>query len=124
MRLTARSNGRVLAVTMAAGLLLAGTAGPAAAATPTTGAGAGAQAGAAADEAFPSVTLLTGDRLSVATDGSNRVAMQPAPGREHVRFVSRVVAGHLQVTPVDALPLVTAGRLDQRLFDVTTLIAS
>ena len=69
------------------------------------------------------VTLITGDRFSVATDGSHRFTVSPTPGREHVAFVTREFRDHLEVTPVDALPLVRAGRLDSRLFDVTALVA-
>src|SRR5256885_2179056 len=73
---------------------------------------------------FRSITLITGDRLDVATDGSNRVAVTPAKGREHIGFISRTVRGHLQVMPTDAVPLVNAGKVDRRLFDVTTLVRS
>ncbi len=50
--------------------------------------------------------------------------VQPAKGREKVGFVTRRVAGHLYVTPVDTLALLREGRLDQRLFDVTGLLRS
>src|SRR5579859_2426482 len=66
------------------------------------------------------ITLITGDRLTVAA--GNQVAIQRGPGRGSVTFLSRTVRGHLQVIPGDALPLLAAGKLDPRLFDVTTLL--
>ncbi len=72
---------------------------------------------------FRDITLITGDRLSVAVDGSNRIAVRPAPGRENIGFVRRTDAGRTTIVPADALPLILAGRLDQRLFDVTRLLA-
>jgi subtilisin family serine protease len=79
-------------------------------------------AAAAGHGGFRDITLVTGDRLSVATDGSNQVAVRPAKGREKVGFVQRTVAGHVKVIPADAVRLVDLGRLDERLFDVTTLL--
>jgi len=70
------------------------------------------------------VTLITGDRLTVTGTRPARVAVRPGPGRAGIRFLTRTAHGHLQVLPSDALPLVNAGRLDPRLFDVTTLLAS
>ncbi|MEU8236528.1 S8 family serine peptidase [Actinoplanes sp. NPDC048967] len=66
-----------------------------------------------------SITLITGDRVIVAPDG--RTSVERAPGRSGMRFVSHKAAGHHYVLPVDALPLVKGGRLDQRLFDLTAL---
>ncbi|HEU4425381.1 MAG TPA: S8 family serine peptidase, partial [Pilimelia sp.] len=90
-----------------------------------------AAAGAPAADAGPApvsrpghvrtLTLITGDRLTLV-DGTDKVAIRPAPGRERVGFVTRRVRGHLRVTPTDALPLLRAGRLDERLFDVTTML--
>jgi subtilisin family serine protease len=59
----------------------------------------------------------------VATDGSNRFAVLPTPGRARVAFIARTVRGHLSVTPTDAVPMVNSGRLDRRLFDVTALVS-
>src|SRR5438067_1974190 len=69
------------------------------------------------------ITLITGDRVTVADGTGNRVAVQPGPGRATMGFITRTVRGHVTVTPVDAVPLVQAGKLDSRLFDVTSLIA-
>lgn len=68
------------------------------------------------------VTLVTGDRVLVGRDGSSLRAV-PAKGREHIRFVFRRHAEHSYVFPHDTLPMLGSGRLDQRLFDVSGLIA-
>ncbi|HEX2773010.1 MAG TPA: S8 family serine peptidase [Micromonosporaceae bacterium] len=78
-------------------------------------------AAAAATRAKPrNLTLLTGDRLTVTGDG--KVAVQRGKGRQGIAFLTRRVGGHLHVVPSDALPLLRAGRLDSRLFDVTALL--
>ncbi|MFC6016309.1 S8 family serine peptidase [Plantactinospora solaniradicis] len=66
------------------------------------------------------VTLITGDRVTVRADGAASFA--PGAGRDGIPAVTRRLDERLQVTPVDALPLVQDGRLDPRLFDVTALI--
>ena len=70
------------------------------------------------------VTLITGDVVDVTTtaDGRQVVSLEPGPdGRIPEAAITRA-DGHLYVTPARALPLLAAGRLDQRLFDVTGLI--
>ena len=120
MRLITKIGGCVVAGTLVAGF---GPTAPAAA-TPATGLAVHRPATAlAADQPFRTVTLITGDRLSVATNGSHDFAVIPTPGRENVTFVTNVVHDHVEVTPVDALPLVREGRLDSRLFDVTALLS-
>lgn len=72
-----------------------------------------------------SVTLLTGDRVTITSvDGGGRmVTVDPGPERDGVGFVERETeGGGLHVIPADALELIAAGRLDARLFDVTELI--
>ncbi|HEX6355085.1 S8 family serine peptidase [Actinophytocola sp.] len=66
------------------------------------------------------VTLVTGD---VVTLGGPRGAdVVAARGREHVGFRIRTdVDGDIHVVPDDAVALVSSGRLDPRLFDVTEL---
>ncbi|MER6949434.1 S8 family serine peptidase [Nonomuraea sp. NPDC000554] len=66
-----------------------------------------------------SVTLITGDKVTVIGTASR---VEPGPGRE-VAFTKQVLDGHLYVIPSDARPLVTQGVLDRRLFDVTQLLA-
>ncbi|MFD6681089.1 hypothetical protein [Micromonospora parva] len=64
-------------------------------------------------------TLITGDRVSL--DAAGHPQIQRGPGRAAMRFVSNREDGHQYVIPVDAMPLVRDGRLDRRLFDLTTL---
>jgi subtilisin family serine protease len=67
------------------------------------------------------VTLVTGDRVEVATSGKpSATVVQTAPG---TTAYSIVPAGNaLYVIPDQALPLIASGRLDKRLFDVTGLV--
>ncbi|RSM65419.1 peptidase S8 [Actinoplanes sp. ATCC 53533] len=104
-----------------AALLAVGTVAALAAVAPTSAYAApapGAPPGQVAATST-SITLITGDRVIVTPDG--RTSVDRAPGRSGTRFVSRAAGGHHYVIPVDALPLVQAGRLDQRLFDLTAL---
>ncbi|MBN6051086.1 S8 family serine peptidase [Nonomuraea sp. RK-328] len=66
-----------------------------------------------------SVTLVTGDRV---VTGKGWFRVEPGPGRK-ARYATRYREGHLLILPSDALPLVDAGVLDERLFDVTQLLA-
>ncbi|WP_433529803.1 S8 family serine peptidase [Micromonospora sp. CA-263727] len=68
------------------------------------------------------VTLLTGDRVTVSASGA--ASVRPAEGRSDVRFLTLRDRDHLWVVPQDALPLIRDGRVDRRLFDVTGLIAA
>ncbi|NJQ06489.1 S8 family serine peptidase, partial [Streptomyces lonarensis] len=66
------------------------------------------------------MTLLTGDKVVLAPDGSV-AAIRPAPGREDIPVrVTRQDESTL-VLPQDALPLITDGTLDRSLFDVGQL---
>ncbi|MFI6179161.1 S8 family serine peptidase [Nonomuraea sp. NPDC051191] len=65
------------------------------------------------------VTLITGDRVSLIADG---VRVAPGKGRKGVVFSTEKIGDRLRVVPGDAVPLLAAGRLDPRLFDVTTLL--
>ncbi|MFE0133497.1 S8 family serine peptidase [Streptomyces sp. NPDC059037] len=67
------------------------------------------------------ITLITGDR--VAVDAKRRVtAIEPAAGRERMPVRTlRTPTGHTLVIPADAQRLITTGKLDQRLFDITEL---
>src|SRR4051812_13336291 len=103
----------VAAALLTAGLLTAGIAHSApadAAATVPAGGGDGR-----------TTTLLTGDRVTLAADGG--VSVAPGPGRSKVAMLTSTVKGHVRVIPADAVPLLHAGRLDPRLFDVTGLLA-
>ena len=65
------------------------------------------------------ITLITGDQVTMR-DG-NAVSVRPAKGREKVTFSRFRAGGHFYVLPNDARMLVSSGRLDERLFDLTTL---
>ncbi|NUW39761.1 S8 family serine peptidase [Nonomuraea rhodomycinica] len=66
------------------------------------------------------VTLITGDRVTVT--GGLTATIRPAPGREDVAFRTGTSGGRLSVVPSDVVPLLGAGRLDPRLFEVSTLL--
>ncbi|MFF4877938.1 S8 family serine peptidase [Micromonospora sp. NPDC000668] len=103
--------------------LVLGTPATAVGSPPTTTTAPDAAPRTAIGTASPTtVTLLTGDRVTVTASGS--AAVSPGPGRTHLRFLTTRDRGHLTVLPQDALPLVRAGRVDRRLFDVTGLIAA
>ncbi|MGZ2359342.1 S8 family serine peptidase [Streptomyces sp. 372A] len=72
-----------------------------------------------------SVPLPTGDSVTVerAGDGLRSATVTPAAGREGVSFTTSSVGdGDLSVVPEDAEPLLAAGRVDPRLFDVGALL--
>lgn len=94
--------------------------GPATRPDATAGPGAAPPA-PTADRRSTTVTLLTGDRVTVTGAGAS---VRPAPGREKIRFLTRRERGHLSVVPQDAVASIRAGRVDRRLFDVTELIAA
>ncbi|MFY1704238.1 S8 family serine peptidase [Micromonospora sp. WMMA1923] len=68
------------------------------------------------------VTLITGDRVTLTAAGD--VAVRRGEGRAGMRFLTRRDQGRVSVLPQDALPLIRAGKLDHRLFDVTGLVAA
>ncbi|MEU3648431.1 S8 family serine peptidase [Lentzea sp. NPDC034063] len=87
---------------------------PAAARQPTT---------PAPVEAPRTVTLITGDKVTVTRkDGSWDAKIQPAARLGPVRFIKSVSANGVTVIPSIAEPLIRAGKLDRELFDVTGLI--
>src|SRR5262249_51704089 len=61
-------------------------------------------------------------------NGTQSASIQPASGRDSVRFLTQRVAPgpgqspHLYVIPEDALPIIAADKVDRRLFDVTLLL--
>ncbi|MDX2549757.1 S8 family peptidase [Streptomyces stelliscabiei] len=66
------------------------------------------------------ITLVTGDRVLV--DAGGRVlGLERAKGREGVPLAVREADGHTYVLPADAARLISAGRVDRRLFDITAL---
>ncbi|WP_394621585.1 S8 family serine peptidase [Lentzea sp. JNUCC 0626] len=73
-------------------------------------------------QAVDEVTLVTGDRVVLGRD-NQVLAIRPGEGREKMAFkTARTADGHVMVVPQDAFGPLAAGRLDRRLFDVTTLL--
>ncbi|XVU20944.1 S8 family peptidase [Actinoplanes sp. CA-054009] len=70
------------------------------------------------------VTLITGDTVKVSSvAGQTTVDVVPAPGREKIPFLTSSAGKDVQVVPADAASLLAAGRLDPRLFNVSTLLS-
>jgi subtilisin family serine protease len=65
------------------------------------------------------ITLVTGDKVTVQPGGA--INVKPAVGREKMVFSSTRDGQHQYVIPADAQRLISAGKLDQRLFDVKLL---
>jgi subtilisin family serine protease len=113
---------RRLSAGVAAALVLTGSAvtGIALAGSAPTPAAAQATAG---QDSVRTVTLVTGDRVTVSDDGAT-VSAQAGPGRAGVTFEVTRAGRRIRVVPSDAGPLLAAGRLDPRLFDVRGLLAA
>ncbi|MDL4773834.1 S8 family serine peptidase [Actinomadura xylanilytica] len=108
----------VLAATAVPGPAAGAAPGPDTSARPAGAAGAGGPA--------RTVTLITGDRVTVtpAPGHRPRVTLNAAPGRKPAGYNAVVTKDKITVTPVDAQPLIAAGRLDRRLFEVDRLLAA
>ncbi|HUQ55363.1 S8 family serine peptidase [Lentzea sp.] len=98
----------ITAFALSAGLVVATTAAAAHAEEPPAG-GQG-----------QSVTLITGDKVELS--GNRVVRYVPGPGRDKLPVRTFTRDGHQHVVPADAVPLVGNGKLDPRLFDVTSLV--
>ncbi|MEV0807942.1 S8 family serine peptidase [Micromonospora sp. NPDC050200] len=120
-----RTRRRLVAAASAAGLIAAGfTAAqtPATAASPPTATSPPTAAKAAATYE-QTVTLITGDVVTVTNSGSGEETVDvdrpdSATGGVHIQESG----GDLFVLPDEAMPLLTADKLDRRLFNVTDLI--
>ncbi|WP_320066376.1 S8 family serine peptidase [Micromonospora sp. RTGN7] len=118
-----------LGLVLAAPLTTPAGAAPAMPPTAATGAGPASTVGAPTAGSGPAgkaagrpatVTLVTGDRVTVTAGGV--VSVRPGAGRAELRFLVQRDRGHVTVLPQDALPLLRSGKVDRRLFDVTGLI--
>jgi subtilisin family serine protease len=104
-----RTAGAVAGLAVVASVLSAGSAG---AQDPAAVAPAGGP--------LTTVTLVTGDQVRVH-DGEV-AGIRMGTGRETQSVWQYEMNSHQYVLPADAAPLVEAGRLDRRLFDVTELV--
>lgn len=69
------------------------------------------------------VTLVTGDQVTLT--GRDDVRIRRGPGREKMGFRQRIDEhGDVTVVPDDARELITAGQLDSRLFDISLLVGN
>jgi subtilisin family serine protease len=66
------------------------------------------------------VTLITGDKVTLFHGKAS--AIRPAQGRKGMAFSTFSVKGHDYVVPADALKLIGTGKVDRRLFDITSLV--
>ncbi|MEV6654224.1 S8 family serine peptidase [Streptomyces sp. NPDC051219] len=66
------------------------------------------------------ITLITGDRVVIDAKG-RPVGLERAKGREHIPVKVQRGNGHTSVVPFDAQRLISSGKLDARLFDITEL---
>ncbi len=82
-------------------------------------------AGSTASGAGTTVTLITGDQVTLrAVDGGKTVTLiEPGPGRAQLRFAINERKGQISVVPEDMTSLVGSGQLDRALFNVTQLLA-
>ncbi|WP_442802734.1 S8 family peptidase [Streptomyces sp. CB01373] len=77
-------------------------------------------ANAAGSAAHRTITLITGDRVTVDAKG-RVIGLHRAEGREQIPVQVRRMGGRTLVVPADASRLIASGKLDQRLFDITEL---
>ncbi|RCG29352.1 hypothetical protein DQ384_20025 [Sphaerisporangium album] len=120
---------KVATIALAAVTALGVTAVPSAAGTATAQPGAkqpGTKQGGAksvSGSVSGTVTLITGDKVTVsgAPGDPNAYQVRPGAGRR-ASFSVQKFAGHVYVIPSDAASLVGRGLVDRRLFDVTQLL--
>ncbi|MER7420891.1 S8 family serine peptidase [Micromonospora peucetia] len=109
-----------IAVTALSAAALAAPAGAAPAATPLTAPMPGAATGTST-----TVTLVTGDRVTVSTgaDGRTSVTAEPAEGNSSLFHTETAPDGDMYVYPQHAFGGVASGLLDKALFNITDLVA-
>lgn len=121
-RASARRRSRLLAAGLSLVLLPAGQAVAAGAMGATTGTDR-AESPVHAPTTARTVTLITGDRVTVTDLGAGRKSVaveRPAGATGAVQ--SEISGGRITVVPDEARPYLQAGVLDAELFDVTALI--
>jgi subtilisin family serine protease len=69
------------------------------------------------------ITLITGDRALVSTDAAGHASatLLPGPLADPDGYVTRSFRGDLYVVPARAMALISQGRLDEELFNVSAL---
>ena len=85
----------------------------------TTAQAAQAQPRGADQQPTTTITLVTGDEVVLVKGEAKQV--RPGPGRDGMQFSVHRSADHQYVIPADAMAAVAQGRVDRRLFDITTL---
>ncbi|MEU4476297.1 hypothetical protein [Micromonospora sp. NPDC023888] len=68
------------------------------------------------------VTLRTGDQVTLADPAGNNVSVRPGAGRAGMRFAVVRTGGSVYVLPRDTMAQVRAGSVDRRQFDVVSLV--
>ncbi|WP_406056763.1 hypothetical protein [Kribbella sp. NBC_00889] len=68
------------------------------------------------------ITLVTGDQITLLGGELSNPSIRRGPGREHITFRALRIKGRLTVIPSDVEADVAAGKLDRRLFDIGGLI--
>jgi Subtilase family len=102
---------------IAVSLLVVGIASPASAGQNWAG---GKKTAPVSQPLSQTVTLISGDQVTLQR--GKLTAVRPGAGREKMTFSRFASEGHNYVVPADAMRLVSSGRLDRRLFDVTALV--
>ncbi|OLF05327.1 hypothetical protein BLA60_36465 [Actinophytocola xinjiangensis] len=115
-RRTVRSLGLTLSAAMAATLAVT----PSTAAQPTATAPDGRAPQVVSQHA---ITLITSDvvDLRIMSNGDATATVRPAQGREHIGYANRRAGEDLYVVPTDAMAMISAGTLDEELFNVSAL---
>jgi subtilisin family serine protease len=91
----------------------------AAAAPPATTTAGNASATAKANR---TVTLITGDRITLIGGDLSKLTIEPGTGRRHLTFRALRDKGTVSVIPSDVEADVAAGKLDRALFDIGGLL--
>ncbi|MGX1503509.1 UNVERIFIED_CONTAM: subtilisin family serine protease [Streptomyces graminofaciens] len=121
-RAPARRRARLIAAGVSLVLLPAGQAFATGSDREPVGAAAGTAAARAAQAAH-TVTLVTGDKVTVTDLGGGKKSVAVERPKGAVGAVrSEITDGRVTVVPDEARPYLAAGVLDKRLFDVTGLI--
>jgi subtilisin family serine protease len=81
-----------------------------------------AAAASPSDVTSHTVTLITGDRVTMRGAYGPVTFIEAGPGRRGVRFRTITERDRLLVVPADVQPLIAAGVVDRRLFDMTELV--